>query len=255
MTTGKPRRRVATTTLYRTCTALLLLLWWSLSIAALDGIYHGTINGTPSTLRLMSNQGRLEGEIDAGGYRYRLTGTSVGAHGQGVFSDPNTGGSGQFEARKQGHSVTLKIRLAGQPQPLALQFRENTAADTPSGAEADEQQAQSIRRDSALIGRWRHSDSMTSGTYSGVVQNFLTILPNGVYRLGEGEFAGGGPGVSGVSRGGDVVTGQWRTENRIVYIKEQGSPQWTPYARYYVEANKLMFTFADRSRQIWYRVY
>jgi hypothetical protein len=34
---------------------------------------------------------------------------------------------------------------------------------------------------------------------------------------------------------------------------EQGSTQWVPYPRYYVEGASLMLTFGDGSRQLWER--
>ena len=48
-----------------------------------------------------------------------------------------------------------------------------------------------------------------------------------------------------------MTPGQWRTENKMVYINEGSG--WTPFAKYYVEGNSLMFTFGDGSKQIWKR--
>lgn len=37
-------------------------------------------------------------------------------------------------------------------------------------------------------------------------------------------------------------------------VRSFGTGQWQPFACYYVEPGKLMFTFADNTRQVLYRV-
>lgn len=87
-----------------------------------------------------------------------------------------------------------------------------------------------------------------------VSEKILVINPDGTFVLGDGRVVGGGGAGSFDSGGGGGVeaTGEWRTENRIVYVRDPGG-QWQPYARYYVEGSRMMFTFGDNSRQIWHR--
>ena len=88
-----------------------------------------------------------------------------------------------------------------------------------------------------------------------VVESFLTIHGDGTFLLGGGRAVGGGAGWGGdTGSGGVEERGYWKSEGRIVYVQAPGTGQWQPYARYYVEAQKLMFTFGDGSRQILYRV-
>lgn len=234
----------------------------------LAGVYSGAINGTPSRMTLQLNGGALQGEIDASGYRYVLNGQAQGARASGTMNDPQTGGTLQFEAGLEGDQLTLTI-LAPNPQtgqvtrmPVVFQRGEGAAAGGTMGGAGGQTGGVAGRggandgfeRDPALIGMWTHSESMSSGQFSGVSQVQMQINPDGTYLYGNGRFVGGGPGISGDSgTGGDVTRGQWRTQDRIVYIMEPGVGQWTPYARYYVEGARMMFTFGDGSKQIWYR--
>lgn len=124
-----------------------------------------------------------------------------------------------------------------------------------SAGPASAPQASSVQRNPQLVGTWDRTESFGGGSseYGGAVRETLVISGDGTFVLGPGEFAGGGPGVSGSSSGGGAqATGQWATSDEVVYVSD-GSSGWEPYARFYVEPGKLMFTFADGSRQLWYR--
>jgi hypothetical protein len=144
---------------------------------------------------------------------------------------------------------------AGTPQPTAGW---PTSAEQPGVVVASQPapagQPASVPRDAQLVGSWTRSESFGAGSeYGGALRESLEISGDGTFVLGPGEFAGGGPGVSGGSYGGGAqATGQWATADGIVYVGD-GSSGWEAYARYYLEAGKLMFTFGDGSRQIWYR--
>lgn len=230
--------------------------------APLAGTYSGMLNGTPTTLTLQEQGASFQGEAVAGGYRYVLSGTVRGNTATGTLSDPQAGGTMNVELVMQGDQLTL-ILLVQDPNTrqinrIPAQFQRGTAAQpgmgTGSGMGAGPAAEENVERDPALIGAWSYTDSMTSGDASMVTQQFLQINAEGTYAIGNGRAVGGGAGWSAdTGSGGDVARGQWRTLERIVYVKENGVGQWTPYARYYVEGSRMMLTFADGSRQIWYR--
>lgn len=234
-------------------TALFAFLICNVGATTLDGLYHGSINGVQSSLQLSTAADQLSGEIDAGGYRYTLQGRVSGSSAEGLFSDPASGGSGNFRALKDNNGIRLELEINGQP--IVLWFGGEPSTPQPPSTATAQGQAGDLQRDPTLIGRWRHSESMTSGEFTGVVQTMMTIFPDGRYSYGEGQFAGGGPGVSGSTAGGDTAVGEWRTQDSIVYIREPGRPDWTPFARYYVEGTQLLFTFGDGSRQVWSRAH
>ena len=108
--------------------------------------------------------------------------------------------------------------------------------------------------DPMLVGLWRSSNSYTSGDFGMVSEKYLEIRPDGTYSYGNGRVIGGGnAGSFDSGRGGDVITGKWRTENRIIFIDEAGSGNWVPYSGYYVEGNSLLLKFVNGSKEIWHR--
>ena len=118
----------------------------------------------------------------------------------------------------------------------------------------DRTQKANIQRDSYLVGLWRYTDSYTSGDFSMVTEKYMEVRMDGTYSYGNGKVAGGGNSGSFGSGGGDVITGNWRTENGIIYIDEGGYGNWIPYSGYYIEGNSLMLKFENGSREIWNRV-
>ncbi|MBN2430235.1 MAG: hypothetical protein JXQ27_02110 [Acidobacteria bacterium] len=49
------------------------------------------------------------------------------------------------------------------------------------------------------------------------------------------------------------MPGQWKTSQRADYLHAVPGGPGKPYARYYVEGNRMMFTFDNGNREIWYR--
>lgn len=230
--------------------------------AGFEGRFQGAIEGTPAVLTLQRRGAAVSGAIDAGGYPYQLQGSVSGGRLAGQLTDPQTGGGSGFEATLRGEDLELVLQsqdpYSGQARPVTMTFRRMATGARPSvgagvgGATPTVPQGQ---RDPALVGVWRQSQSMSGGGASMVVESFLRISADGSFTLGGGRAVGGGAGWGGdTGSGGVEESGWWKTENRIVYTQSAGGGGWQPYARYYVEGGKLMFTFGDESRQIWYRV-
>ena len=241
---------------------LLALACGPLAAQSLDGTYHGDISGTPATLTLQQEGSALRGAIDAGGYGYTLTGTARGGGGEGTLTDPQAGSAMAFEMAAQGSALTLTILATdpyGQVQRIPFSFQRaggsgsyGAAAPSPApgpsaGGEAN------VQRDPALVGVWSYSNTYNSGDFSGTTRLQMQVNPDGTYLYGGGGVSISGDAGYGRSSSGDVTRGEWRTEGNIVHIREAGSPQWTPYARYYVEGNQMLLTFGDGSRQVWNR--
>lgn len=80
----------------------------------------------------------------------------------------------------------------------------------------------------------------------------LLICGDGSFVRTTGQSAGGGAGWSASSGGSESTRGRWRTQGGVIYTSG-GAGGWAPYARYYVEGAKLMFTFQNGQREVWYR--
>ncbi|GIV60121.1 MAG: hypothetical protein KatS3mg043_1210 [Rhodothermaceae bacterium] len=221
------------------------------------GTFSGNVNGTPARLELRQEGTRLSGQADAGGYGYTLSGTMAGSRAQGTLTDSQTGGQVNFEATLQGDVLTLRLLdpTTGQRGTLTFQRGTRTAgaeASVPEGAAGPHE------RDPALVGTWRKSETMVSGDASLVSEVFMEIRADGTFSQGNARVMAGGAnpwGSWGADSGssGDTVTGQWRTQGRIIQIFAPQIGQWVSIARYYVEGNKLLLYLSDGSRELWYR--
>lgn len=232
--------------------------------SSLDGTYSGDIAGTPSTLTLQLAGDAITGIIDAGGYRYSLDGMTNGTTGSGTLVDLQTGASMPFEVAAESGAVIVTIKTAdpstGQMQRVPFSFHRGGGQNHPGGPSTEPPatgQAAAVERDPSLIGAWTYSDTYISGDFSATTRLFMQVNPDGSYAYGSGSVSAGLDNsmgsVWGNSESGDVTRGQWRTQGGIVYVMEAGSPQWVPYARYYVEGGSLMLTFGNGKRQVWHR--
>lgn len=235
------------------CFLVFLSIQAQKSSSSWSGVFSGNIEGTPSTLQINANGTGLSGNIDAGGYKYVLKGTINEKNASGTINDPQTGGQLQFEASLAGETIDLVIFSQspgfGNPQRLSLRFTKGeTAQSLPGNAPAGD----GYQRDQRLVGLWSYTESYTSGEYSFASEWKMQVNADGTYLYGDGRVIGGGPGVSGDSGGGgNVSTGKWRTDGKVIYIDEgQG---WQAYAQYYIEGASMMFTFGNGKRQVWQR--
>lgn len=220
------------------------------------GAYNGNINGAPATLTLRQKDNQVEGQINAGGYLYNLSGNINGQQSQGQLTDPQTQGIMTYQGQLQGNNLTLYLNANGSQFQIQFARGASAPAGVSSGGLHNTGQGAAVHPtqvDQQIVGNWLYTDSYTSGEFSFASQYRLIINPDGTYLYGDGKVAGGGPGVSGSSGGGGMTPGKWKTEGNIIYIDEGYG--WQPYARYYVEGASMMFTFGDGKRQVWNRSY
>lgn len=229
--------------------AFLLVAVAAWAEADWSGNYRGVWEGQQAISSLRQQGNNLEGRLEIAGYPYGVKANIQGNTASGQLLDAATGGAMPLSINLEGGRLSYRIQSQMGSLEIVLQAVEEGANPPPTTTSGQS----SVERDPYLVGRWMHTESMSSGSFSGAVQTTMVILANGTYQYGEGQFAGGGAAGSGVSRGDGYSTGEWKTQNSIVYVREQGAPQWQPHARYYVEGGRLMFTFADGSRQIWHR--
>lgn len=232
-------------------------LWLSTSMAlaaGFHGSFQGELNGSPVQLTLRQQGDAVSGEMVIEGYRYTLQGEVSDDALAGEFHDPTAGGSGEVQASWHGRELRFTLSVPGG-QALQMSFTAGrTAKAAPTAPQGTSpRSSKGAGGDPQLVGRWRYTETYTSGEFTAASDSFLTILPDGSYRIGEGALAAGDAGSSAVTSGGSGEVGRWRTQGNIIYIQEGGAG-WEPYARYYIERGTLMFTFANGKRQLWDRV-
>jgi hypothetical protein len=233
----------------------------------LTGSYAGDIAGTPAVLQLKQSGAQLSGQIDASGYLYTLQGNANQGRGSGTLSDPQTMGSMQFELALAGQQINFYIVttniFTGQQQKQLLVFAKEGKASpnqtsTAQSKPGHSQSGKCKNCDQALVGYWLHTNTLTSGDFSTTTQLKLYIYENGTYAYGNARTMAGGHNEydyvgADTGQSDDVTRGKWKTQNQIIYVMENGTSQWYPYARYEVSGNSMLMTFDDGSTQYWER--
>jgi hypothetical protein len=230
---------------------LCLLMPLLLSAQNYTGTYYGDINGVSSTLSIDQSGNQISGKIVADNYPYFIQGTINSNQFTGTFTDGKTAASFPCIATFTESNVHLFLKYTdpntGSKQDVPFDF----SSEKPDNVNNVVNGTPPQNLDYNLIGIWTYSDSYSSGSYSFASQLTMILKQDGTYLYGNGKVAGGGDNISGSSEGGDWSRGNWKTENSHIYTNEGNG--WQLYARYYIENGKMLLTFSDESKQIWYR--
>lgn len=231
-------------------------LLFSASAAAFTGSFAGRLEGQPVRAELRERGGRIDGTVEISGYRYRVAARKSGARATGELQD-EAGVRVPLVMALDGRRLTLAVHAQGPDGP-ALEIalaKTGAAPGAPArSGDAPAPQAQGREIDPALVGRWSKSESYTSGDFSAASETNLQLFPDGTYRFGASKLYGGGDAGSFGSEGaGGGEQGRWSTANRILYVLDAASGQWSAYARYYVEGNRALLTYGNGKREVWQR--
>jgi hypothetical protein len=122
------------------------------------------------------------------------------------------------------------------------------AMDTSSGQTAAVPAA-GQEMDQRLIGRWRRTQTYTSGQFTAAVDFFMNLKADGTYESYRGSAAAGGADSTMVSGKGNVNTGTWKTERKVLYTSAAGTGAWGREGPYLVDAGHLMINKVVWERQ------
>ena len=226
-------------------TFLFAAMLFSGFAAAFAGNYAGQLDGEPVNGKLNEKAGNVTGTVEISGYTYRVTARISGDEATGHLLD-EAGTRVPLVMSMEGGRLRLAVHAQGQGGPVT----EIALAKTTSAPRA--RQASEI--DPALVGHWAKSESYTSGDFSAASEANIVLLPDGTYRFGASKLYGGGDaGTFGSESAGGGGQGRWRSANRILYVLDPESGQWSAYARYYVEGNRALLTYGDGKREVWER--
>ena len=208
------------------------------------GVFHATGDGTRSVLNLTARDGRLSGMLDAA----NITAQVDGASARGDVKDAAT-------AVKLG---TVDLALSGDTVVLTL-----TAIDPRNGATMRLPAVSyargvpppiDVQRDAQLTGRWPHRWAAGEDISSAPPEMWLVLHADGTVQHGKlrGPTTDSSVGISIADDEGGF-TGKWRTTDHTLHVMPDGHAQWTPYAQYQIDGEKLVLTFNDGSRQVYSR--
>lgn len=187
---------------------------------------------------------------DDNGYTYVVEASIVENRASGTFSDPQTGAVLGTILILESEVIRLQIFESlevgeGSNPVLTLVFARPGAAPP---AVTDE-----IQLDPSMIGLWTYSESTTDpgSSFSFLVEWFLELRSDGSF-VQASRSAGGTGGVSANNEPQVVAQGKWKTDQKVLWVDTGNGFQ--PFVRYLVDAQNMMFSFQDGSRQLWNRL-
>lgn len=227
--------------------------------AAFDGTFTADRNGVTSRAELTSDGVTLDGRIVVGDQAIHVHGTVEGGRARGRLLVGGTGTPFRAVATAAGFELTLLCSesLSGRTVEEQFDFRRvgegrgSTSAGAPV-ARVEGAHTTSARVDLAITGVWRRSESFGDGVVGAAVEEFLALDPRGEFATGPGRFAGGGLGLAFEGAGGEVLRGRWRARGGVLEVRSGGP--WVPFARYHLDASRLLMSLGDGSLQVWHRV-
>lgn len=237
--------------------------------SAWDGTYTGEVRGATAKLSLKKSGNSLSGTLEVEGYSYpaKVKATLNGSNSAtGKIIDGETGESLPVRIDLSKDAVAMSI--SGPNGIVRFDFvkggERRVGRRTSGGGVRD----MGEQRDPRLVGRWSHEQITMSGGDSLTTREEYILHPDGTLALGKARavasFSGErynevedttsywyGHADTGEGDNDEEIIGRWKTQGNILYIQEGG--QWVPYARYYVEDGKLLLTYEDGSRKLFYR--
>lgn len=214
------------------------------------GEFSGSFAGNVTRLSTKKQGEALSGTLRVGSYVYKLAAKVEGKSAKGKLVDPKMGGAIPCSLSLAGDAIS--VRFAKRSFTLRRGGAASVGPASTAGA-GEARGTTAVSRDRRLVGLWTRTDGMSSGGASYASKQYLEIGASGSFRTGAGKTVGGGAGWSMGGGSGVTITGRgkWKSSGRVVYVNSGSG--WSAYARYYTTGAKLMFTFANGSRQIWYR--
>jgi hypothetical protein len=226
--------------------------------------------GQTGQLSLLVLGSWMGGSYTAGGENFTVVGKIKDSTATGTVTDQYYQ-QAPFEARLHaaGLIVTLKVKdQNGVEQPVTLNFeRPEVAARRQAAAgpgllgggangtgSLQAQPAAGGGGDSRIVGAWRATEAGRSGDFTWASDNFFQFAADGSCSDGGGQtYAGGATSSVGTGRSAASAC-QWRTQDRVLYLRYAGG-QWQEVARYAVheDGSLMMWTYGNGSKRIWER--
>ena len=210
------------------------------SFEGFTGVFHAGGDGRRSVLNLTDRGGKLTGMLDAANIAGQVSGTSA----TGEVRDATTAASmGTIELTLNGDALVMTLTpidpRGGAPLPLpAVTYTRGMPPPVD------------VQLDAQLTGRWRHTWTPGSGGPAEAVDVLLVLNPDGSVEYGKSKPEA----ISGIDTAGDDgFAGKWRTSDRTLHVMPGGHSRWVAFARYHLDGAKLVLTFNDGGRQVYYR--
>jgi len=222
------------------------------------GSFEGQIFGANATMIALLSGDQWKGTIAVSGYPVKFEGTMIDNQARGTLTDEQAKTSSAFTAKYAGNQITINMHdinpITGLEENMDFIFfkvkdQQVVGSILSSSVNVVDSPPPSTI-DRSLLGLWRFTDTYVSGDYSFATDYFIQFNANGILLLTDGRTAGGGPASSLDTGDGDTHQGEWKSEKNTVYTKDAKN-RWQSYARYVVDGNTMMLTYANGKKQVW----
>lgn len=253
--------------------ALLFATFSTLQSQNFAGKYSTTQNGVECIVEFKqtANQ-QLTGQISFGGEKGALKGSVANGIASGTITDATTQQVFKFESAVENNALTFLLYVknedSGETIPLIFLLERSGGAATQSSTNAPQQstiagnldaaKAPKKPRDAKLIGIWRTTETINSGSgdfYMGMSTDyFMQFTKEGIAGVWQGKSAGGGAGSSFSSEGdGEITQIYWYTEPSIFVLVDPNSKEELKTS-YRFHEGKLVTTKANGKYAFWTKV-
>jgi len=143
-------------------------------------------------------------------------------------------------------SATFTVVVAGQTIDLPPTTLERVV-DAPASGGASAGGGGGGARDEALVGHWRHTETLGSGQTFLVTDTHVVLAADGTF---EQWSKSAGMGSSSES---ERTRGQWKAEGGSLHFRDEGQ-DWVLVGRYAVSGDNLMITGSGGAKRVYERV-
>jgi hypothetical protein len=206
-----------------------------------SGTFSGSQNGLESSVTFVVKNNNAIGNLVINGKGGKLTGTVSGNTCTGSALDDETAQEFDFLAKINGNQLSFAMILPQyNNQELVLIMTKQDKNSQPKSSKS------SNSRDQNLIGTWRFTEILSSGSgeyrVSMSTDYFIQLNSDGSAASWSGSSGGGSSDVSFYdSESSNLVKSSWNTEGKALYLTDHKT-KMKEGVYYYVEGNKMMLT-------------
>lgn len=223
------------------------------------GKYQGTYENSVITALIKDESQAISGIFTLDNQSFSLNGTSNQNSFAGEIVDEKSGNFHKVVARIQEGTLHLQITFPEfnyQVLELILNRTQEfvEVEKTPESEDNTPQyQPQALSGDPALVGKWRFTESFSSGSgdfyASFSTDYFIRINSDGTATSWIGQSAGGSESISIEGNyGSDMREFGWYTKGNQLFMVDPSHREANQSAEYYAEPNRMMFTSRNNKR-------
>lgn len=220
-------------------------------VNSFTGDYESSSTGSSIFINLTEKNNTVSGTLTMNGELAKINGTIKDRVASGTIVEVDSKISYNFQAKKSAETLNFSIRIIGQnSNSVNLVFNKIKPQKLNSAIA-------SKSRDSKLLGTWRHTEVISSGSgqfYSSFSTDyFVKFNADGTAFEWTGKSAGGTNSATIDANGnGKVQRMQWYTVGKVLYLVNPSNSQ-TAQVNYYAESNRMMLS-SNNSKKIYTRI-